>query len=72
MTNAGQPSISANTGLTAHSPKAQPLIIHEIGRQAQMLAFNDVFWFIAIFTLAIIPLIFLLKRPEKVSPIPAH
>ena len=39
---------------------------HEIARQAQMLAFNDLFWFIAVVTLAIIPLIFVMKRPEKV------
>jgi hypothetical protein len=35
-----------------------------------MLAFNDVFWFIAMVTLAIIPLIFLMKKPEKVSLVP--
>ncbi len=59
-------------GLTPYSPEAAPLIIHEIGRQAQMLAFNDIFWFIAMVTLAIIPLIFLMKRPERVSLVPAH
>ena len=58
-------------GLTPYSPEAAPLIVHEIGRQAQMLAFNDIFWFIAMVTLAIIPLIFLMKRPEKVSLVPA-
>jgi len=58
-------------GLSPLSPEAAPLIVHEIGRQAQMLAFNDIFWFIAMVTLAIIPLIFLMKRPEKVSLVPA-
>jgi len=58
-------------GLSPLSPEAAPLIAHEIGRQAQMLAFNDIFWFIAMVTLAIIPLIFLMKRPEKVSLVPA-
>jgi DHA2 family multidrug resistance protein len=57
-------------GLTPYSPQSAPLIAHEIGRQAQMLAFNDVFWFIAVVTLAIIPLIFLMKKPEKVSLVP--
>ena len=51
------------------------LLEGETGRQraaeAQMLAFDDVFWFIAMVTLAIIPLIFLMKRPEKVSLVPA-
>ena len=40
--------------------------------QAQMLAFNDLFWFIGVVTLAIIPLIFLMKKPEKVELVPAH
>ena len=57
-------------GLTPYSPQSGPLIAHEIGRQAQMLAFNDVFWFIAMVTLAIIPLIFLMKKPGKVSLVP--
>jgi hypothetical protein len=35
-----------------------------------MLAFNDIFWFIAMVTLAIIPLIFLMKKTEKVSLVP--
>ena len=59
-------------GLKPYSPQSAPLLMHEIGRQAQMLAFNDIFWFIAIVTLAIIPLVFLMKRPEKVSLVPAH
>lgn len=57
-------------GLTPYSPQAAPLMVHEIDRQAQMLAFNDIFWFIAMVTLAIIPLIFLMKKPEKVSLVP--
>ena len=59
-------------GLTPYSPAAAPLVNYDIGRQAQMLAFNDLFWFIAMVTLAIIPLIFLMKRPERVSLVPAH
>jgi hypothetical protein len=58
-------------GLKPYSPEAAPLIVHEIARQAQMLAFNDIFWFIAMVTLCIIPLIFVMKRPEKVSLVPA-
>jgi DHA2 family multidrug resistance protein len=59
-------------GLTPYSPEAAPLVTYEIARQAQMLAFNDIFWFIGIVTLAIIPLVFLMKRPERVSLVPAH
>ncbi len=50
---------------------AAPLVTHEIARQAQMLAFNDLFWFIGVVTLAIIPLVLMMKRPEKVSLVPA-
>ncbi|MGH6865509.1 MAG: DHA2 family efflux MFS transporter permease subunit [Methyloceanibacter sp.] len=61
----------AERGLTPNSPEAGPAIALEIGRQAQMLAFNDIFWFIAIVTLAIIPLLFFMTRPEKVALVPA-
>ena len=37
-----------------------------------MLAFNDLFWFIGLVTLTIIPMIFAMTRPEKVSLVPAH
>ena len=37
-----------------------------------MLAFNDLFWFIGVVTLAIIPLMLLMKKPEKVELVPAH
>jgi len=59
-------------GLTPYSPESAPLVVHEIARQAQMLAFNDMFWFIGLVTLAIIPLLLIMKRPEKVSLVPAH
>jgi DHA2 family multidrug resistance protein len=61
----------ADKGLTIYSPEAAPVLTYEIGRQAQMLAFNDIFWFIGVFTLAIIPLLFFMKKPEKVSLVPA-
>ncbi|MET0668344.1 MAG: DHA2 family efflux MFS transporter permease subunit [Methylibium sp.] len=59
-------------GLTPQSPEAAPAMVYEIARQAQMLAFNDLFWFIAVITLAIIPLLFLMKKPEKVALVPAR
>jgi DHA2 family multidrug resistance protein len=58
--------------LNPYSPQAAPLVTYEIARQAQMLAFNDLFWFIGIVTLAIIPLLFLMTRPKSVSLVPAH
>jgi DHA2 family multidrug resistance protein len=62
----------AEHGLGPYSPQAAPLVTYEIARQAEMLAFNDLFWFIGIATLAIIPLLFFMTRPEKVSLVPAH
>jgi MFS transporter, DHA2 family, multidrug resistance protein len=62
----------AEHGLTPYSPTTAPLVILEIARQAQLLAFNDLFWFIGIVTLAIIPLLFFMKKPEKVALVPAH
>jgi DHA2 family multidrug resistance protein len=58
--------------LNPYSPQAAPLVTYEIARQAQMLAFNDLFWFIGVVTLCIIPLIFLMTRPKSVSLVPAH
>jgi DHA2 family multidrug resistance protein len=49
------------------------VIGHEIGRQAQMLAFVDLFWFIGMVTFAILPLVFMMKRPMREGVfIPAH
>jgi hypothetical protein len=36
------------------------------------MAFNDLFWFIGLVTLAIIPLIFFMKKPERLELVPAH
>ena len=62
----------AERGLTPYSPQAGPAVAYEIGRQAQMLAFNDLWWFIGMATLAMLPLLFLMTRPRKVSLVPAH
>jgi DHA2 family multidrug resistance protein len=62
----------AQHGLTPYSPTAAPLVTLQIAEQAQMLAFNDLFWFIGLVTLAIIPLIFFMKTPEKLELVPAH
>ena len=62
----------AERGLTPYSPQAAPAVAYEIGRQAQMLAFNDMFWFIGLATLAITPVLFFMTRPKNVSLVPAH
>jgi MFS transporter, DHA2 family, multidrug resistance protein len=40
-------------------------ITQEIARQAQMIAFNDLFWLIGWTTFAILPLLLMMRRPEK-------
>jgi DHA2 family multidrug resistance protein len=41
------------------------VVAREIGRQAQMLAFVDLFWFIGLVTFAILPLVLMMKRPTR-------
>jgi len=55
----------ASQGLDPQSPAAISAVAHEIGRQAQMLAFVDLFWFIGLVTLGILPLVFMMKRPMR-------
>lgn len=66
------PYLSAH-GLDVQSPSALPAVALEIGRQAQMLAFIDLFWFIGIVTFAILPLVLMMKKPTREGLyIPAH
>jgi MFS transporter, DHA2 family, multidrug resistance protein len=66
------PFLSAH-GLNPQAPGSMSAVALEIGRQAQMLAFIDLFWFIGIVTFAILPLVFLMKRPSTTGVfIPAH
>jgi DHA2 family multidrug resistance protein len=66
------PFLSAH-GLNPQAPGSVSVVALEIGRQAQMLAFIDLFWFIGIVTFAILPLVFMMKRPSTTGVfIPAH
>jgi MFS transporter, DHA2 family, multidrug resistance protein len=66
------PYLSAH-GLDVQAPSSMSIVALEIGRQAQMLAFIDLFWFIGMVTFAILPLLFLMKRPKTAGVfIPAH
>jgi MFS family permease len=60
-------------GLNAQSPAATGVIGQQIDRQAQMLAFVDLFSFIGVVTLLIVPLLLMMKRPQRDGVfIPAH
>ncbi len=65
--------------LAAHGVSGTPgaanfaMMAREIGRQAQMLAFVDLFWFIGLVTFAILPLLLMMKKPARAGLfIPAH
>ncbi len=51
-------------GLDIQGAGSIAAVAREITRQAEMQAFNDLFWFIGWVTLAILPLLLLVKRPE--------
>jgi DHA2 family multidrug resistance protein len=54
--NPALPPYLAAQGLDPRSPATVVGMAQEIARQAQMLAFVDLFWFIGVGTLAILPL----------------
>jgi DHA2 family multidrug resistance protein len=55
----------ADSGLNPSSPSTAKIVALGVARQAQMQAFIDLFWFIGWVTFALLPLVFLMKRPEK-------
>lgn len=59
-------------GLTPLDPEAGPALMNEIARQAQILAFNDIFWFIGICALVILPVVFFMSRPKTTGVVVAH
>ena len=68
--NPFNPSIApyfAASGLDMASPSTLKMISLEVTRQAQMQAFIDLFWFIGWVTFAILPLVFIMKRPERTA-----
>jgi DHA2 family multidrug resistance protein len=52
-------------GLDFQSPSTVAVMAQEIGRQAQMLAFNNLFWFLGWFAIAMLPLLLVMKRPQR-------
>lgn len=66
--NPFNPSVApylAGSGLNTSSPGTMKMIALEVARQAQMQAFIDLFWFIGWVTFALVPLAFIMKRPER-------
>jgi DHA2 family multidrug resistance protein len=63
--NPAMPAALAAQGLNYQTPSTMALLAQEIGRRAQMLAFNDLFWLLGWFAVAMLPLLLVMKRPEK-------
>lgn len=59
-------------GLSPEDPQAGAAVMHEIARQAQMLAFNDIFWFVGLCSLAILPVVLFMARPKTTGVVVAH
>lgn len=54
-------------GFSLSDPLASTLLAHELGRQASMLAFTQVFQLIALSFLIMAPLLLLLRQGDKVG-----
>ncbi|GAB4296032.1 MAG: MDR family MFS transporter [Desulfuromonadia bacterium] len=52
--------------------QAEAAIYGIMNRQAGVLAYNHIFWLVGIMFLAVIPLLFLLKRQQSGADIPVH
>lgn len=52
-----------------HDPLTLGTLQEQLAGQAAVIAFNDVFWLVAITFFALIPLIFMLKKPEHLVSI---
>ncbi|HET6371070.1 MAG TPA: MFS transporter, partial [Nitrospiria bacterium] len=52
--------------------QAEAALFAMVRRQAAMLSFNEVFWLLALIFLAVIPFVFLMKRPKGKGGVPAH
>jgi DHA2 family multidrug resistance protein len=55
----------SNAAFAAH--QAQGMLYGELQRQANMLAFIDVFWILGVICLAMIPLMFFIKSAPRRS-----
>lgn len=58
--------------LSINSPLAHQMLGQELYRQSSMLSFVDAYWITAISFIIMLPIVFLIKRPEKLSGMPDH
>jgi DHA2 family multidrug resistance protein len=55
-------------GMQLSDPLAAPLLAQELERQASMLAFINVFWFVTLSFLILAPLVFLMAKGRNTGP----
>lgn len=68
----GLSHVTPASGLVTSQQLAAGQIYGAISRHSAMLAYIDDFWILAVCILAIIPLVFLMKRPPRGAAAPAH
>ncbi|MBI1824437.1 MAG: EmrB/QacA family drug resistance transporter, partial [Nitrospirae bacterium] len=57
--------ISAGVGAVDAARRAEAILYRMVDQQATMLAYIDNFWLLGLLFLAIVPLVFFLKRIER-------
>jgi DHA2 family multidrug resistance protein len=57
-------------GMTWTDEAAGPAIFGAVARQAQMLAFDDMFVFVSVFVVLLAPLVVMLRRTKRGAPTP--
>jgi DHA2 family multidrug resistance protein len=65
-------AVGGGTGPLGGSQKAWAMIQGIVTRQATMLAYIDCFWVLGIAILAMIPLVFLMKKPKSGGSMAVH
>jgi DHA2 family multidrug resistance protein len=71
LAGASQMLMTHGSNATQAASQAQGLLYGTLQRQATMLAFLDDFWLMALLALAMIPLMFLMKKtkPQKAASV---
>jgi len=60
-------------GVTPETTEGAALLAAQVARQAQMLAFQDVFWITGLAAFLMLPMVFVIERPKKgAAPVAAH
>jgi MFS transporter, DHA2 family, multidrug resistance protein len=64
--------MSSGADATTANHRAYAAMFGMVQRQAAMLSFNYTYWTLAVLFVAVIPFIFLMKRPKNGKGMPAH